>query len=635
MLPDLPLDSPDMVQPLLEQISTDLGLDNLTLLDLRDLDPPPALGANLIMIIGTARSEKHLHVSADRLCRWLRSKYNLTPVADGLLGRNELKLKLRRKARRAKIMKSAGAIENSNVDDGIRTGWVCVNVGTVKPKLNQQGEANPMSDFVGFGARVDGVKIVVQMLTEEKRQELRLEHLWGEQLERQSKRDMQLQKETQGEHSSQDRVGSEVLESRESHSSPSGEFNTASTNVAPSQRRSFHTSARQFTGSTSNQMLSAYLTLPSTSPAFEKSTSVSPWIDSRFLEKMHSGDYNFVRGHLVRLASFVDELSDGKWKVYLLKTFRNYLESLPVSEALKVLGTGSQDFSSTPFLFQFYQTMPTFPNALEWEHRISLYCYAVKLGHSGWSKAGLLDLLMNMQASAVDIPERIYHDVLTTLLSVPILNASSQDAASQTLNQADIELAVKVLEQMNYRGFNVLSEDILVLLHEAIGSLGTSTGPLVPITFAESELGYGRRTEVIALQSRLNDLATTFCIPILTEKNCLRLLCVFSAHQNWKCFWDIWRSMPYNLRPRSSALYAFMFRTVANTKNIKQAIDALRMWVPEMEREEPAINMSGDVAKAVMHCIDVAVSDDQNGEHPSREWGMLREKCKASLDHRE
>jgi len=42
--------------------------------------------------------------------------------------------------------------------------------------------------------------------------------------------------------------------------------------------------------------------------------------------------------------------------------------------------------------------------------------------------------------------------------------------------------------------------------------------------------------------------------------------------------------------------------------------------------------MSGDVAKAVMQCIDVATSDIQNGEHPSREWAILRENCIVSLD---
>jgi Ribosomal silencing factor during starvation len=136
---------------MLEYLSVDTGLDDLTLLDLRTLDPPPALGANLLMIIGTARSVKHLNVSADRFCRWLRSNYKLRPYADGLLGRNELKLKLRRKARRAKLAASVGNTmyeKGGGADDGITTGWICVNVGQVEDGLvkNAEGQGETVAE---------------------------------------------------------------------------------------------------------------------------------------------------------------------------------------------------------------------------------------------------------------------------------------------------------------------------------------------------------------------------------------------------------------------------------------------------------------------------------------------------------
>ncbi|KFY38220.1 hypothetical protein V494_04477 [Pseudogymnoascus sp. VKM F-4513 (FW-928)] len=183
-IPELPSSPPTILQPLLERISVDLGLDDLSLLDLRKLDPPPALGSNLIMIIGTARSEKHLHVSADRLCRWLRTEYKLRPDADGLLGRNELKLRLKRKAKKAKL---TGAPHEDDADDGVRTGWVCVNVGTVESAEVAESEAAPTdTSFVGFGRQSDGTKIVVQMLVEEKREELNLERLWSGIAKRQS-----------------------------------------------------------------------------------------------------------------------------------------------------------------------------------------------------------------------------------------------------------------------------------------------------------------------------------------------------------------------------------------------------------------------------------------------------------------
>lgn len=187
-IPDLPAHPPDLLGPLLNHISRDLGLDDLTLLDLRSLDPPPALGGNLLMILGTARSEKHLHVSADKLCRWLRTSYKLRPYADGLLGRNELKLKMRRKAKRSRLLSAVGAkpTGETEIDDGIRTGWVCVNVGRVEGgELPEQVEKVQRAEgVVGFGARTEGCSVVVQMLTEEKREELDLEKLWMDMLGR-------------------------------------------------------------------------------------------------------------------------------------------------------------------------------------------------------------------------------------------------------------------------------------------------------------------------------------------------------------------------------------------------------------------------------------------------------------------
>ncbi|KAL8769930.1 MAG: hypothetical protein Q9209_004177 [Squamulea sp. 1 TL-2023] len=189
-LPNLPNEPPPLLQPMLEHISIDLGLDDLSLLDLRDLDPPPALGANLLMVIGTARSEKHLHVSADRFCRWLRTAHKLKPYADGLLGRGELRLKLKRKNRRTRMLNSVGASDSSNTDDGIRTGWVCVNVGMIEDGRSMPPKDGDTRDdgYVGFGGENSGVKVVIQMLTEEKREELDLETLWNQALARYTRR---------------------------------------------------------------------------------------------------------------------------------------------------------------------------------------------------------------------------------------------------------------------------------------------------------------------------------------------------------------------------------------------------------------------------------------------------------------
>jgi hypothetical protein len=91
-----------------------------------------------------------------------------------------LKLKLKRKAKRAKLV---GLPHENEADDGVRTGWVCVNVGTVEAGVEEGGEEE---GYVGFGRKTEGTKIVVQMLVEEKRIELDLERLWRGIAKRQS-----------------------------------------------------------------------------------------------------------------------------------------------------------------------------------------------------------------------------------------------------------------------------------------------------------------------------------------------------------------------------------------------------------------------------------------------------------------
>ncbi|MCJ1469825.1 ATPase synthesis protein 25 mitochondrial [Pseudocyphellaria aurata] len=191
-LPELPPDPPPLLQPILEHISNDLGLDELSLFDLRNLDPPHALGANLLVILGTARSEKHLHVSADRFCRWLRTTHKLTPYADGLMGRGELKLKMRRKARRARILSRVGSAERYSQDDGLTTGWICVNVGTIEDGRRDLDESLEPEGFVGFGEKATGTAVVIQMLTEDKRMELDLEEVWENALKKQERKEAKI-----------------------------------------------------------------------------------------------------------------------------------------------------------------------------------------------------------------------------------------------------------------------------------------------------------------------------------------------------------------------------------------------------------------------------------------------------------
>ncbi|KAL6866722.1 hypothetical protein J3F83DRAFT_740927 [Trichoderma novae-zelandiae] len=176
-LPKVPEDAPALLEPMLKYIYEDMGLDELSMLDLRDLDPPAALGPNLIMIFGTARSERHLHVSAGRFVRWLRKTHKVGARADGLIGPGELKTKLRRLRKKAKML-GTNTMMLPGSDNGVSTGWVCVNFRAHDNGAQESSSYDETGRFSGFGTPLTGTTVVVQCLTESRRNDLDLETLW-------------------------------------------------------------------------------------------------------------------------------------------------------------------------------------------------------------------------------------------------------------------------------------------------------------------------------------------------------------------------------------------------------------------------------------------------------------------------
>ena len=63
-----------------------------------------------------------------------------------------------------------------------------MNIGTIEDGSTAIESTPTFEGYVGFGSQSDGTKVVVQMLTEEKREELDLERLWSQALARQEKR---------------------------------------------------------------------------------------------------------------------------------------------------------------------------------------------------------------------------------------------------------------------------------------------------------------------------------------------------------------------------------------------------------------------------------------------------------------
>ncbi|TIA07938.1 hypothetical protein D6C80_09515 [Aureobasidium pullulans] len=416
-LPELPESPPALLQPVLEHVSVELGLDHLSLIDLRELDPPPALGANLIMIIGTARSEKHLHVSADRLCRWLRTEHRLSPYADGLLGRNELKLKLRRKAKRTRLLSAVGAKETASqdIDDGIRTGWVCVNVGRVEGGELKQVEQS--DDIVGFGSQSPGSRIVVQMMTEEKRGQIDLETLWGGILRRSLKGQAD---KTQEVDDAEKRVRSGML-LEESAETPGSYRYRPDVAEHPSgqQARAFHSSARSALQQGAHISTTSQLNPPS------------------------------------------DRISQS---AVILNHMVDHFKVMSANDSHIALGCDSKDQESTPFLRAFYSAMPRFPETTHWHSNIALRCQAVRSGHPGYSSTCLIEDLESMRLACLVPEERTY---LAVLKAIMLPHVGDMTTAERQISRTTFRRALAVMDRMFEDGYDPVSNSVCQILYRA------------------------------------------------------------------------------------------------------------------------------------------------------------------------
>lgn len=441
-IPDLPEHSPPILEPLLERISVELGMDDLSLLDLRGLDPPAALGANLLMIIGTARSEKHLHFSADKLCRWLRSEHHLSPYADGLLGRQELKLKMRRRAKRSRLLSAVGAksTADTELDEGIRTGWICVNLGRVEggdlPKSEEEIERE--ANVVGFGTQTSGARIVVQLMTEEKRGEIDLEKLWTAVLKKSTKeKEALLEKEAEQE--------GEAAESNiQQPGLQAGHECSLNTSLGQQQVRAYHTSARRVQVTAMDQPTENHVEPPLVSS------------DEREVE------VQFLPG----ITPMLETLTKMPQDTALTTLGDDFMSSEESADS----PVGSEMKGLSEFVKSFYSQMPPFPTASHWHAHVQLIAFAYRIEHPNATEELVMSAMENMAISGFMPLERTYMTILGTLLR-------KIDRKSPTFED-QLKLVFDVLEEMEHYGYSALRPEILEALHRTMVGPPSSPQPM-------------------------------------------------------------------------------------------------------------------------------------------------------------
>lgn len=617
-IPALPEHPPPILEHLLRYVSVDLGIDDVSLLDLRELDPPPALGANLLMLFGTTRSEKHLHVSADRLCRWLRSEYKLSPYADGLLGRNELKLKLRRKARKARMLSNAGGSESSlAADDGIQSSWICVNVGSVKAAESTPTDGPKIQNFVGFGGVSKGVNIVLQLFTEEKRTELDLETMWNGVL----KTDRRRKEASTTNDAPVDEMynpngavfaGSNVPKSSSAfqHTNPQ----------APLQTRALHTTRMKEIGTrlvserAGKQTLANNLTRPwraSMSTASDAGrSSFKSFTPSSVQEPAGPSQH----GEALGLAKKLEQL-----------------RQMSKEEKKAALGTGfnsRMNGVSTPFLKEFNSYIPEFPDVVHYEAIMQLYLVARSINHPGYPVFLINDLLWEMISAGIRVPERMFLDTLRSNLSVEHPE-EFEESTAQRRNQ----IVFAFLQAMQGQSYSVLTDEIILMLHNSVSTLTEDLEAQHP----EQSTVIKRAEYNRSVRHKLLHQIDVLGIP-LKHETFAHLLQSYARLGDMEGMWHVWSSTALSMYSRSAYMYAVALNGVAFSGSQKGCIEALRNCLATMKQEIPEVELKGDVRDAVMRCLLVISPEiDKAWERGNKkgEWLSIWNRCMRELGKEE
>jgi hypothetical protein len=551
-LPDVPEDAPKLVQPLVQFASTDLGLDDLNLMDLREIHPPPALGPQLMMLFGTARSERHLHVSADRLVRWLRSR-GIGAHADGLLGRNELKIKLRRRARKARMLSTNTGGLRHDEDDGIRTGWVCINLGTTGWSDAEVEVIGEDGQVAGFGVPQTGTTLVVQIMTEAKRRELDLEALWSGMLE--GKR---LDKKFEDAH-----VAKSIVD--------------ASDVTQPAATTSASTTARFGSGPANSSLQQRMYSTMSSQASTARSDNLEAFEGHGTLDEKSI--------HRLQASRTSSLTPDGKAQTLAaLEDLRRSFDQMPKEMAMEALNKSKYDREDSPaspdFFVRYITLLKTLTPADAWWSRMWLQLQARQFGHPQYRFETIHGLLADLVEGGFSASPTQFEAILAGVISAPGFESSQL--------QIRCKLAMSVLDIMSMRGIAVLSPSVIVTLITALLQSGAT----------------GR--DVRALQERLETLLDEAEFEYMGEELLKQLLAAYALSGNWDRLWEVWRVPPKYEVGRSGQLYAFFYGLLAATNHQLRCIETLRWTVPEILHEQPAITPNAALLDAMAAVVRIA-----------------------------
>ena len=604
-IPDVPLDAPALLSPILEFISQELGLDDLSLLDLRKVNPPPALGANLLMVIGSTRSEKHLHVSADRFRNWMKTTHDIRVSTDGLIGRGELKVRLRRKAKRARILSRVGSIETGNQDDGTRSGWVCATADDIEAPTKSEEDAQLPEGYVGFGGETLGTKLVVQMLTREKREDLDLEELWGKVLWRYERKEAKIL-----EYLSE---ANDILRTDSTIVTRGNDIFSTTTQNAPGLSKVPNVSKLhvRHLHSASSHQVRAMTSLPSTRATTHETEDRANQAEDTDDLRLSSSALGSSKQDETHFLPTGGELTS----LVKLEAHISAIKDMSQHEARQALGKSASDRESTPFLRSFYSSLPLFLSVEDWKYLLRLICYGMDVGALGYDKQHLLEAFTEARSSLINIPAETYVMVLKVLLKPSDVSGKK---GQPYLSSWSVLESLTVLEDMSFRGHDIKTDEIRSLLE--IGVVKASAGSHPDRLDVDLWRKFCRRFN-LAYGGVTNLELEIEKIHVCAELN------------SWEQIWDIWHRFPAEFRRRPKELFITMLQELAKIGHQAKVQEGLRSVIASMEFEEPAITLDADIADGIKAClgvirpeIDEEAADDWNSND---EWLKVWRRCEV------
>lgn len=579
-MPQLPPNPPDILQSLLCQLALDYGVLDLVLLDLRLLEPVPAVGPGTIMLLGSARSARHLHTTADKLCRWLRIEHGVRPQADGLSGRNEVKLQNRRNRRKGRLVST----ENSRFDMPEKARWVCVDLG-----------------------RKEGQAIVVHLLTMGTREELNLDGLWRRKIENWKSR-----VEKDEEEKKRLLKGMEVDHRVKRDSGQSAaERRTAVVNTADGKTPGF-------SGKTTMEAV----TLPKAQQRRSYHSCACCWNARLASIPSINGLPSSLESNT---ADFPAKTVERELSRYLF-----FLSSHPNPTSL--LGSGLNDTSSTPFLAKYYTTHLLSPStALKLKLHLDFLCLANTYSPKNYSSKHLLDFLGN------NVPKL----ALSHYTRVAVHLAGAQQTGKGTDRQSAVGSVIRILRanpkftHLDYADLERLPEwKYVFFLASAPAELCSARIAALadPANLRVGLLKYS--SALIQGHSSLPRSKRAGQLHFSVKEHHLDELTLFAITRQWKGLRNFWKRLHYYGVCRDLEMYRLLYAVIVMTQHQNAAIWVLRVCGPEAMLRENTINFRIEDREKVnwlVYLMELVVKVAEAGTKRG-EWDDVRQFLKRLKD---